>query len=177
MASSSVNKVILIGHLGKNPELKYLPSGQAVCEMSIATSETYKDRNEQPQERTEWTRVAVWGKTAENCSKYLQKGRQVYLEGKLQTRSWDDKDGKKQYMTEVVASNVVFLGGGEQRGASGEGGRGEGSRAEASHGGGGGGYGGGRTTPSSQQRKAQSEPPAGENSGELFGGEDDIPFA
>ena len=110
--AGSVNKVIVLGNLGANPELKYLPSGQAVCEMRIATSETYKDRNEQPQERTEWHRVTVWGKTAENCSKFLQKGRQVYVEGRLQTRSWDDKEGKKQYMTEVVANQVVFLGGG-----------------------------------------------------------------
>ena len=124
--ASSVNKVTLLGHLGKNPEVKYLPSGQAVCEMSIATTDTYKDRNEQQQERTEWTRVVVWGKTAENCAKYLQKGRQVYLEGRLQTRSWDDKEGKKQYMTEVVASTVVFLGGGEGGGGGGgEGGGGE----------------------------------------------------
>lgn len=139
--AGSVNKVIVIGHLGANPELKYLPSGQAVCEMRIATSETYRDRNEQPQERTEWHRVVVWGKTAENCSKFLQKGRQVYIEGRLQTRTWDDKEGKKQYMTEVVANQVVFLGGG---------GRGEGDaapRSASSSGGGGygessGGYGG-----------------------------------
>ena len=110
--SGSVNKVIVLGNLGAKPELKYLPSGQAVCEMRIATSEKYKDKNEQPQERTEWHRVVVWGKTAENCAKYLDKGRQVYVEGRLQTRSWDDKEGKKQYMTETVAHNVVFLGGG-----------------------------------------------------------------
>mgnify|MGYP006340861321 FL=1 len=177
--ASSVNKVTLLGHLGKNPEVKYLPSGQAVCEMSIATTDTYKDRNEQQQERTEWTRVVVWGKTAENCAKYLQKGRQVYLEGRLQTRSWDDKEGKKQYMTEVVASTVVFLGGGEQRsGGAGEG-RGEESRGGSGGGGHGGGYGGGRSAgPSAQQRKAQSEPPMSEAGGDLFGGsDDDIPFA
>ena len=133
--AGSVNKVIVIGHLGANPELKYLPSGQAVCEMRIATSETYRDRNEQPQERTEWHRVVVWGKTAENCSKFLQKGRQVYIEGRLQTRTWDDKEGKKQYMTEVVANQVVFLGGG---------GRGDGDAAPRSaSSSGGGGYGGG----------------------------------
>ena len=134
--AGSVNKVIVIGHLGANPELKYLPSGQPVCEMRVATSETYRDRNEQPQERTEWHRIVVWGKTAENCSKFLQKGRQVYIEGRLQTRSWDDKEGKKQYMTEIVANSVVFLGGG--------GGREEGAREsggyaprEAAYGGGG----------------------------------------
>ena len=118
--SGSVNKVIVLGNLGAKPELKYLPSGQAVCEMRIATSEKYKDKNEQPQERTEWHRVVVWGKTAENCAKYLDKGRQVYVEGRLQTRSWDNKEGVKQYMTEIVANQVVFLGGGGQREERGE---------------------------------------------------------
>lgn len=108
----SVNKVILLGNLGANPELKYLPSGQPVCEMRIATTEVFRDRNEQQQERTEWHRIVVYGKQAENCSKYLAKGRQVFLEGRIQTRSWDDKEGKKQYMTEVVANQIVFIGGG-----------------------------------------------------------------
>lgn len=114
--AGSVNKVIVLGNLGAKPELKHLPSGQAVCEMRIATTETYTDRQEQKQERTEWHRVVVWGKTAENCAKYLDKGRQVYVEGRLQTRSWDDKEGKKQYMTETVANQVVFLGGGQRDG-------------------------------------------------------------
>lgn len=175
--ASSVNKVILLGRLGKTPEIKYLPSGQAVCDLSVATSQTYKDRNEQQQERTEWSRVVVWGKTAESCAKYLQKGQQVYIEGRLETRSWDDKEGKKVYATEVVASNVVFLGGGEQRGASGEGGRGEGSRGDESRGGGGGSH-SRAAGPSSQQRKAQSEPPvSADGGGDLFGGsDDDVPF-
>ena len=108
--AGSVNKVIVLGNLGAKPELKYLPSGQAVCEMRIATTETYTDKQEQKNERTEWHRVVVWGKTAENCAKYLDKGRQVYVEGRLQTRSWDDKEGKKQYMTETVAHHVVFIG-------------------------------------------------------------------
>ena len=114
--AGSVNKVILVGHLGANPELKYLPSGQAVCEMRLATGESYTDKQGQRQERTEWHRVVVWGKTAENCSQYLSKGRQVYVEGRLQTRSWDDKEGNKRYTTEVVAQNVTFLGGGGDRG-------------------------------------------------------------
>lgn len=113
--AGNVNKVIVLGNLGAKPELKYLPSGQAVCEMRIATSETYTDKNDQKQERTEWHRVVVWGKTAENCAKYLDKGRQVYVEGRLQTRSWDNKEGVKQYMTETVANQVVFLSGGGQR--------------------------------------------------------------
>jgi single-strand DNA-binding protein len=153
--AGSVNKVIIIGHLGANPEVKYLPSGQAVCEMRVATSERWTDKQtNQPQERTEWHRIVVWGKAAENCGKFLAKGRQVYVEGRLQTRSWDDKDGNKRYMTEIVGDQVVFLGGG---GAGGGGGgygapgpgdevappRSSGSGAYSRGGGGGGGYAGG----------------------------------
>ena len=135
----SVNKVILLGNLGANPELKYLPSGQPVCEMRIATTEVFRDRNEQQQERTEWHRVVIYGKMAENCAKYLAKGRQAFVEGRIQTRSWDDKEGKKQYMTEVVANQVVFIGGG--RGAGDDAGRGGGESyaADGGHEGGGGG--------------------------------------
>ncbi len=116
--AGGVNKVIIIGNLGANPELKYLPSGQAVCEMRLATTDTYNDKQGQRQERTEWHRVVCWGKTAENAAKYLEKGRQVYVEGRLQTRSWDDKDGNKRYTTEIVAQQVVFLsGGGGERAA------------------------------------------------------------
>lgn len=110
--AASVNRVILIGNLGAKPELKYLPSGQAVCELRLATNEKWKDKNEQTQERTEWHRVVVWGKQGENCAQYLDKGRPVYVEGRLQTRSWDDKNtGEKRYMTEIVAQSVQFLGG------------------------------------------------------------------
>lgn len=113
--AGSVNRVIILGHLGADPALKYLPSGQAVCEMRIATSEKFKDKQDQLQERTEWHTVVAWGKTAENCGEYLKKGRAAYVEGKLQTRSWDDKNtGEKRYMTEIVAQSVVFLGGGER---------------------------------------------------------------
>jgi len=108
----SVNKVILVGNLGADPELKYTPSNRAVCNLSVATNEVWKDKSGQKQEKTEWHRVNVWGEQAENCSKFLSKGRMVYVEGRLQTRSWDDKDGKKRYSTEVVADRVVFLGGG-----------------------------------------------------------------
>lgn len=116
--AGSVNKVIVLGNLGAKPELKYLPSGQPVCEMRIATSETYKDKNDQTQERTEWHRIVAWGKQGENCAKFLDKGSKAYVEGRLQTRSWDDKEGKKHYMTEIVAQNVVFLtrGGGQAGG-------------------------------------------------------------
>src|SRR5437773_2534750 len=121
----SINKVILIGNLCAKPELKYLPSGQAVCEMRLATNEVFNDKQGQRQERAEFHRIVTWGKTAENCSQYLDKGRQIYVEGRLQTRSWDDKTtGEKKYMTEIVANNVTFLGGGGGEGASGGGQRG-----------------------------------------------------
>lgn len=107
----SVNKVIIIGRLGQEPELKYTPSGAAVCNFSVATSENWTDKNGQRQERTEWHRIVVWGKLAELCNQYLGKGRQAFIEGKLQTRSWDDKDGNKRYTTEVLATTVQFLGG------------------------------------------------------------------
>lgn len=105
----SVNKVILIGNLGADPEIKYTPSSQAVCNFSIATTEAWKDKDGAKQEKTEWHRIVVWRELAENCSKYLSKGRSVYVEGKLQTRSYE-KDGIKRYTTEVVAHSVVFLG-------------------------------------------------------------------
>lgn len=119
---AGVNKVILVGHLGADPELRYTPSGQGVCELRLATSESWNDKNGQKQERTEWHRVVVWGKRAEICSKYLNKGRQVFVEGRLQTRSYDDKEGNKRYTTEIIANDVQFLGGGKGEGASRSGG-------------------------------------------------------
>ena len=119
----SVNKVILIGNLGADPELKYTPSQPPLCNLRIATTEVFKDKSGQRQERTEWHRVTVWGDQAENCTKYLAKGRSVYVEGRLQTRTYD-KDGQKHYATDVVADRVVFLGsggGGEGRARGGEG--------------------------------------------------------
>lgn len=107
----SVNKVIILGRLGQDPELKYTPSGAAVCNFSLATSESWTDKAGQKQEKTEWHRIVVWGKLAELCNQYLAKGRQAFVEGKLQTRSWDDKDGTKRYSTEVMASTVQFIGG------------------------------------------------------------------
>ncbi len=110
-----VNKVILIGNLGQDPEVRYTPSGQAVANLRIATTESWNSKeNGQREQRTEWHRVVVWGKQAENCSQYLSKGRQVYVEGRLQTRSWNDKDGNTRYTTEIVANNVQFLGGRSQ---------------------------------------------------------------
>jgi single-strand DNA-binding protein len=113
----SVNKVILVGRLGQNPEVKYTPSGAAVANFSVATNESWVDKAGQKQERTEWHRVVVWGKLAELCAQYLSKGRQAYLEGRLQTRQWQDKDGQTRYTTEVQAQTVQFLGGNAGAGA------------------------------------------------------------
>ncbi len=106
----SVNKVILVGRLGTDPEKLVTGSGKSVAKFNLATSETWKDKSGQKQEKTEWHRIVVWGAQAENCAQYLSKGRQVYIEGRLQTRQWDDKEGKKRYTTEVVAQSVQFLG-------------------------------------------------------------------
>jgi single-strand DNA-binding protein len=107
---AGVNKAILIGNLGKDPELKYLPSGQAVANFSLATTERRTDKNGQRQERTEWHNIVVYGKTAEVVNQYLKKGRSAYIEGRITTRSWDDRDGNKKYRTEIVANTVQFLG-------------------------------------------------------------------
>lgn len=113
----SVNKVILVGRLGQAPEVRYTPSGAAVANFSIATNESWTDKSGQKQERTEWHRIVVWGKLAELCKQYLTKGRQAYIEGRMQTRQWQDKDGQTKYTTEVMAQTVQFLGGGAQTGA------------------------------------------------------------
>lgn len=151
---AGVNKVILIGNLGADPEMRFTPGGQAVANFRIATSESWNDKSGNKQERTEWHRIVVWGKLAELCGEYLKKGRQCYVEGRLQTREWTDKEGKKNYTTEIVANQVTFLGG--RDGASGGQGRRDSSRGDdfgppppgfedAGHGpsGGGGGGGGG----------------------------------
>jgi single-strand DNA-binding protein len=115
-----VNKVILIGNLGQDPEVRYTQGGQAVAELRVATNEAWTDKQGQKQERTEWHRVVVWGKSAENCGKYLAKGRSVYVDGRLQTREWNDKEGNKRYTTEIVANDIQFLGGGGARAGGGE---------------------------------------------------------
>jgi single-strand DNA-binding protein len=125
--AKSVNKVILIGNLGKDPELKHTSSGAAVAELALATSSKFKDKEGKWQERTEWHRVVLWERLAEIASEYLKKGRSVYIEGRLQTRSWEDKQGQKRYTTEIVASDLVLLGGGgrgEDGGGSGRSSRG-----------------------------------------------------
>ena len=121
MATSGLNKVMLIGNLGKDPEVRYTPGGQAVANFNIATNENWTDKGGAKQERTEWHKIVVWGKTAELCGEYLSKGRQVYIEGRLQTREWNNKEGVKQYTTEIVANQVLSLQGGErgQRGSKG----------------------------------------------------------
>jgi len=108
----SVNKVILVGNLGRDAELRYTPGGAAVATINMATTETWNDKSGQRQEKTEWHRVILWGKTAESLTEYLTKGKQIYVEGKLQTRQWDDKDGNKRYTTEIRGDRIVLLGGG-----------------------------------------------------------------
>lgn len=118
--AEGLNRVILLGNLGADPELRMTGGGTAVLKLRLATSETYLDRNKQRQERTEWHRVVVWGRRAEALGKFLTKGDRLLIEGSLRTSSYDDKDGNKRYTTEIIASNVVLSGGG--RGGSGGGG-------------------------------------------------------
>jgi single-strand DNA-binding protein len=150
----SVNKVILVGNLGRDAELRYTPGGAAVATLNLATTEVFKDREGQKKEDTQWHRVILWGKTAETLQDYLTKGKQIYVEGKLQTRKWKDKDGNDKYTTEVRGDRVVLLSGS---------GRGDGAgRSE----------GGGRSTSSSAGDEFGHSEPAG--SVELT--DDDIPF-
>jgi len=165
--AGGVNKVILIGNLGADPEVRFTPGGQAVANFRIATSETWNDKNGQKQERTEWHRIVVWGKLAELCGEYLKKGRQCYVEGRLQTREWTDKENRKNYTTEVVANSVVFLGGRDAGAGAGEG---MGSRRGGSAG-------------SYSQRGGEDfgPPPPGMDDGGMNqsgggNGDDDIPF-
>src|SRR4030081_893000 len=108
----SVNKVILVGNLGRDAELRYTPAGAAVATLNMATTEVWNDKAGQRQEKTEWHRTVLWGKQAESLQEYLTKGKQIYVEGRLQTRQWDDKDGNKKYTTEVKADRITLLGGG-----------------------------------------------------------------
>ena len=106
----SVNKAILVGNLGRDAELRYTPGGAAVATLSLATTEIWNDKSGQRQEKTEWHRIVLWGKQAETLQEYLLKGRQIFVEGRLQTRKWDDRDGNTKYTTEVRADRVVLLG-------------------------------------------------------------------
>jgi single-strand DNA-binding protein len=130
----SVNKVILVGNLGRDAELRYTPGGAAVATINMATTEVWNDKGGQRQEKTEWHRVVLWGKSAESLTEYLTKGKQIYVEGRLQTRQWDDKDGNKRYTTEIRGDKVVLLGGGG--GGARSGGYGGGSGASRGSGGG-----------------------------------------
>lgn len=151
---ASLNKVMILGNLGQDPELRHTANGKAVCTLRLATNEVWSDANGQRQERTEWHSVVVWGRQAETCNQYLTKGRSAFVEGRLQTRKWQDKEGNDRYTTEIVADRVQFVGGG-----SGGGGGGGGDYERG--GGGGGGYGGGGGG-------GGGMPPAGND--------DDIPF-
>jgi single-strand DNA-binding protein len=132
----SVNKVILVGNLGRDAELRYTPGGAAVATLNMATTEVWNDKAGQKQEKTEWHRVVLWGKSAETLSEYLTKGKQIYVEGRLQTRQWDDKDGNKRYTTEIRGDRIVLLsGGGGGMGAGRSQGRGAGAAAGPAGGG------------------------------------------
>lgn len=130
---ASLNRVMVLGNLGQDPELRYTANQTPVVTLNIATTDVRTDRDGQKQESTEWHRAVVWGKQAENCAKYLAKGRSVFIEGRLQTRSWDDKTGQKRYTTEIVAQNVQFLGGGRGDSASHGASAGHGNNNTTSH--------------------------------------------
>ncbi len=107
---ASVNKAIIIGNLGKDPEMRFMPSGDAICNFSLATTDSWKDKSGEKQEKTEWHRISMFGKLAEIAGEYLKKGSQVYIEGRLQTRKWQDKDGHERYTTEIIADRMQMLG-------------------------------------------------------------------
>jgi single-strand DNA-binding protein len=167
---ASVNKVIIIGNLGRDPEMRYTQGGSPVTSLNIATTRVYTNKSNDRVEETEWHRVTVWGKQAEACNQYLSKGRQVYVEGRLQTRSYEDKEGVKKYSTEIVAEVVQFLGG---RGEGGGGG-----------GGGGGGPRGGGGPDRDRGGQGREQSGGAQGGPEDFGdsyipadpGDDDIPF-
>ncbi|HMK35279.1 MAG TPA: single-stranded DNA-binding protein [Desulfomonilaceae bacterium] len=114
MAPRSLNKVLLIGHLGKDPEVRYTASGKAMATFSIATSQQWRDQDGADQERTEWHRVVAWGRLGEICGEYLSKGKQVYIEGRIQSRDWEDQDGNKRTTVEIVVNDLILLGGAGQ---------------------------------------------------------------
>jgi single-strand DNA-binding protein len=157
---ASVNKVILIGNLGRDPETRYMPDGGAITNISIATTETWKDKAGEKQEKTEWHRVAFFGKLAEIAGEYLKKGSQVYVEGRLQTRKWQDKDGADKYTTEIVADRMQMLCSRQGMGGGDRGDRGERAEAPAEAGGG----------------RAAAKPAAAKPAGKFDDFEDDIPF-
>ena len=163
---ASVNKVIIIGNLGRDPEVRYAPSGAAICNVAIATSRSWKDKTSgERQEETEWHRVVFYDRLAEIAGEYLKKGRSVYVEGRLKTRKWADKEGKENYTTEVIAEEMKMLGGREGMGGG------------AEEGGGGGGYAKGAERPAPASRPAGAAKPAAAKSSTGFDNmDDDIPF-
>ena len=163
---AGVNKAILVGNLGRDPELRHTPNGQAVVNFTLATGETWTDKSGERQERTEWHRIVVWGKTAEMCNQYLSKGRTVYVEGRIQTREWEDKDGNKRYTTEINASTVNFIG--PRTGGGGESG--------SSYGGGSGGGGGSGSAPRPSGSGSSPDGSAGGSNDSSPPMDDDIPF-
>ncbi|MBI4478739.1 MAG: single-stranded DNA-binding protein [Acidobacteria bacterium] len=152
-----VNKVILVGNLGRDPELSYLPSGQSVAKFSLATSRSYKDKSGELKEETEWHNIVAWGKLGEICAQYLSKGRQAYVEGRIQSRTWEGKDGNKRTSVDIVASDVQMLGGRGEGGAAGAPRASSSQRSSAAS-----------SEPASEESFDQS-PPAGIT-------DDDIPF-
>ncbi len=159
--AEGVNKAILVGNLGKDPELSYTQNGVARCRFSLATSESYNNNAGERQERTEWHNIVVWGKLAETVAKFLQKGRQVFLEGRIQNRSYEDKDGIKRYISEINANRVTFLGGRGDSNYQGGGSQDSSSGPQSSSGYSGGGY---------------NEGGSGGGSGPSGPDDDDIPF-
>jgi single-strand DNA-binding protein len=137
---ASVCRVILLGHLGREPEMRYQPSGAAIANLNLATSETFKDRDGNRQERTEWHRVVLFGRTAEVAGEYLRKGSQAYIEGRLQTRKWTDKEGQERYTTEIIGDRLQLIGGrrdNDEPAGQGSGQRSQPRQGPSSHGGGG----------------------------------------
>jgi single-strand DNA-binding protein len=174
---ASINKVILIGNLGRDPEVRYTPNGAAICNVTIATSRNWKDKNSgEKMEETEWHRVVFFDRLAEIAGEYLKKGRPVYVEGRLKTRKWTDKDGVEKYTTEIMADNMQLLGGREGGGGD-EGGGGGGSYSRGSQGGGDTGGGAPRQERSAPAaRPAPSKPAATKSSTGFDDMDDDIPF-
>ncbi|MDG6098736.1 single-stranded DNA-binding protein [Alteromonas sp. ZYF713] len=178
MATRGVNKVILVGNLGNDPEVRYMPNGNAVANLSLATSESWKDQQGQMQERTEWHRLTMYRRLAEIAGEYLKKGSQIYVEGKLQTRKWQDQQGQDRYTTEIIVDQMQMLGGRE----GGQGGQSGGYQQRPQGGQQGGGYGGGNQGGGYQQPPQQQRPQGGQNQQKPpmaepdFDFDDDIPF-
>ncbi len=165
----AINKVILIGNLGADPELRYTGSGTAVCNLRLATNESYKDSNGELVEKTEWHAVVAWARLAEICGEYLKKGSQVYFEGSLQTRQWEDKEGQTRYTTEVKAREMMML---DSKGGGGGGSYDSSGGFDQSRSSGGNGY--SQERPQQRQPQRQAQPAGGGN--DPFGPDDDLPF-